>query len=60
LLWNNIADNEETLTKAVEFLKKYNTYSEIRTIKPVTPYPGSALYYSKNRERFVPIDSRKL
>ena len=45
LLWNNIADNEETLKKAVEFLKKYNTYSEIRTIKPVTPYPGSALYY---------------
>jgi radical SAM superfamily enzyme YgiQ (UPF0313 family) len=46
LLWNNIADNEETLKKAVEFLKKYNTYSEIRTIKPVTPYPGSALYYN--------------
>jgi len=44
-LWNNIADNEETLTKAVGFLKKYNTYSEIRTIKPVTPYPGSPLYY---------------
>jgi radical SAM superfamily enzyme YgiQ (UPF0313 family) len=46
LLWNNIADNEETLKKAVEFLKKYNTYSEIRTIKPVTPYPGSKLYYN--------------
>ena len=45
-LWNNIADNEETLAKAVGFLKKYNTYSEIRTIKPVTPYPGSPLYYN--------------
>ena len=39
-------DNEKTLRKGVEFLKKYNTYSEIRTIKPVTPYPGSALYYN--------------
>src|SRR3989338_4490047 len=26
-------------------LLKYNTYSEMRTIKPVTPYPGSDLYY---------------
>jgi radical SAM superfamily enzyme YgiQ (UPF0313 family) len=49
-LWNNIADNEETLTKAVGFLKKYNTYSEIRTIKPVTPYPGSPLYYHAIKE----------
>jgi radical SAM superfamily enzyme YgiQ (UPF0313 family) len=46
ILWNNIADNEETLKKGVEFLKKYNKYSETRTIKPVTPYPGSSLYYN--------------
>jgi radical SAM superfamily enzyme YgiQ (UPF0313 family) len=45
LLWNNIGDSEDSLRKAVDFLKRYNTYSEIRTIKPVTPYPGSPLYY---------------
>ena len=28
----------------VDFLKKYNTYGELRTLKPVTPYPGSELY----------------
>jgi len=49
-LWNNIADNQDTLTKAVGFLKMYNTYSEIRTIKPVTPYPGSPLYYHAIKE----------
>lgn len=45
ILFNNIGDNAETLKKGVDFLLKYNTYSEIRTVKPVTPYPGSDLYY---------------
>jgi hypothetical protein len=29
----------------VEFLLKYDDASELRTIRPVTPYPGSPLYY---------------
>ena len=45
ILFNNLGDNAETLKKGVDFLLKYNTYSEMRTIKPVTPYPGSDLYY---------------
>jgi len=44
-LWGNIGDTSETLKKNVDFIKRYNTYKQIRTIRPVTPYPGSELYY---------------
>jgi len=44
-MWGLPGDNEETLRKNAEFIKKYNQYDQIRTIKPVTPYPGSPLYY---------------
>ena len=44
-IWGNKGDTEETLKGNVEFIKKYNTYHQIRTIRPVTPYPGSDLYY---------------
>jgi radical SAM superfamily enzyme YgiQ (UPF0313 family) len=45
VIWGNPYDTEESLKGIVEFLKKYNTYGEVRTIRPVTPYPGSPLYY---------------
>lgn len=44
ILWGNLKDTEETLFKGVEFIKKYNTYKQVRTIRPPTPYPGSDLY----------------
>jgi len=44
-IWNNFGDDEESLKKNVELIKKYNTYRHCRTIRPVTPYPGSDLYY---------------
>jgi len=46
MIFGNIGDNKETLNKAVEFLLKYGDGSECRTIKPVTPYPGTPLYYT--------------
>ena len=46
MIFGNIGDNKETLNKAVEFLLKYDDCTELRTIKPVTPYPGSPLYYA--------------
>ena len=46
MLFGNIGDNKETLNKAVEFLLKYDDGAQLRTIKPVTPYPGSPLYYT--------------
>ena len=44
-IWNNLGDDERTLRKNVELIKKYNTYYQCRTIRPTTPYPGSDLYY---------------
>jgi radical SAM superfamily enzyme YgiQ (UPF0313 family) len=45
VIWGNIGDNAETLRKGVDFIIKYTTYVQLRTIRPVTPYPGSPLYY---------------
>ena len=45
IIWGNIGDNNETLQKGVDFLLKYDDHSQLRTIRPVTPYPGSSLYY---------------
>lgn len=46
VLFGNPGDNRETADKIVQFLKEYNTYGELRTLKPVTPYPGSPLFYT--------------
>mgnify|MGYP001203002114 FL=1 len=44
-LFGNRGDTKETLKKNVDFLIKYDDFAEKRTIRPVTPYPGSPLYY---------------
>lgn len=45
IIFGNIGDNKKTLNKGVEFLLKYADTAQMRTIRPVTPYPGSPLYY---------------
>jgi radical SAM superfamily enzyme YgiQ (UPF0313 family) len=45
LIFGNIGDNRTTLNKNVEFLLKYDDGAQMRTIRPVTPYPGSELYH---------------
>ena len=45
VIFGNIGDNRQTLAKGVEFLLKYDDGAQLRTIRPVTPYPGSPLYY---------------
>jgi radical SAM superfamily enzyme YgiQ (UPF0313 family) len=44
LIFGNLGDNHQTLRKTLDFFKKYNDYGQFRTIRPVTPYPGSRLY----------------
>lgn len=44
IIWGNIGDTKETLNAGVEFLLKYDDGAQFRTIRPVTPYPGSELY----------------
>lgn len=45
VIFGNIDDTKETLKKGVDFLLKYDDLMLLRTIRPVTPYPGSPLYY---------------
>lgn len=44
LIWGNIGDTEQTLKKATDFLLEWDPCVELRTIRPVTPYPGSELF----------------
>ncbi|OGC13168.1 B12-binding domain-containing radical SAM protein [candidate division WOR-1 bacterium RIFOXYC2_FULL_37_10] len=45
IIFGNIGETAESLQKGVDFLLKYDDHSQMRTIRPVTPYPGSPLYY---------------
>jgi radical SAM superfamily enzyme YgiQ (UPF0313 family) len=44
IIFGNFGDTPETLQKGVDFLLKYDDHAQLRTIRPVTPYPGSELY----------------
>lgn len=44
IIFGNIGETLETLWKGVDFLLKYDNQGQFRTIRPVTPYPGSPLY----------------
>ncbi|MHA1638176.1 MAG: B12-binding domain-containing radical SAM protein [Candidatus Thorarchaeota archaeon] len=44
IIWGNIDEDEKVLEKGVQFLLKFDDHSQMRTIRPVTPYPGSDLY----------------
>ncbi|MBF0127214.1 MAG: B12-binding domain-containing radical SAM protein [Magnetococcales bacterium] len=45
IIFGNPGDSRESLQKGVEFLLRYDDHAQCRTIRPVTPYPGSPLYY---------------
>ncbi len=45
IIFGNIGDTSVSLQKGVDFLLKYDDHAQLRTIRPVTPYPGSPLYY---------------
>ncbi len=45
IIWGNIGEDASTLEKGVQFLLRYDDHAQLRTIRPVTPYPGSELYY---------------
>ncbi len=44
IIFGHLGDSREVLEKGVEFLLKYDDGAQLRTIRPVTPYPGSPLY----------------
>lgn len=45
IIFGNLGENREVIEKDVDFLLKYDDQAQMRTIRPVTPYPGSDLYY---------------
>jgi len=45
IIFGNIGETAESLKLGVDFLLKYDDHAQLRTIRPVTPYPGSPLYY---------------
>lgn len=53
LIFGNIGEDAETLRKGVEFLLHYSDFAQLRTIRPVTPYPGSPLYYHAIKKKLL-------
>ncbi|MBU0728811.1 MAG: B12-binding domain-containing radical SAM protein [Proteobacteria bacterium] len=43
-IWGIMSDTAETLQKSVAFIKEFQSYNELRTIRPITPFPGCELY----------------
>lgn len=44
IIFGNIGETRKSLEDDVKFLLKYEDHSQYRTIRPVTPYPGTDLY----------------
>lgn len=44
IIFGNIGETRTSLEKGVEFLLQYGDHAELRTIRPVTGYPGTPLY----------------
>jgi anaerobic magnesium-protoporphyrin IX monomethyl ester cyclase len=53
LLWGFPENTEADLLEEVEFLKKYCPGDELRTIRPVTPYPGCPLFEKGKKDGLV-------
>ena len=53
LIWGCPGDTADSLKKNVAFIKKWNTYDQLRTIRPVTSYPGTPLYYQAIEQRLL-------
>jgi radical SAM superfamily enzyme YgiQ (UPF0313 family) len=57
IMWGNPGDSKETLRKGVDFLLKYDTCAELRTIRPMTPYPGSQAFEDWTLQNIYPGSS---
>ncbi len=44
IIYGNINEPLSAINDAVEFLLKYDDHAQLRTIRPVTPYPGTELF----------------
>lgn len=53
IIYGNIDEPLAAIDKAVEFLLKYDDHAQLRTIRPVTPYPGSPLFDYAIENNFI-------
>jgi radical SAM superfamily enzyme YgiQ (UPF0313 family) len=53
IIWGNYGDTLKTLKKGRDFIKKYSDGSQLRTIRPVTPYPGSPLFFDAIKKGLI-------
>jgi len=44
IIYGNIDEPLQAIDDAVDFLMKYDDHAQLRTLRPVTPYPGSPLF----------------
>ncbi|GKT28733.1 radical SAM protein, partial [Aduncisulcus paluster] len=44
IIYGNINEPIEAIDDAVDFLLKYDDHAQLRTIRPVTAYPGTPLF----------------
>jgi radical SAM superfamily enzyme YgiQ (UPF0313 family) len=44
-IWGAPSDTANDLWESMKFIRRYTDYCELRTIRPVTPYPGCQLYH---------------
>ena len=44
IIYGNIDEPLSAIDDALEFLMKYDDHAQMRTLRPVTPYPGSELF----------------
>ncbi len=44
IIFGNLGENRTSIENDVKFLLKYDDHAQLRTIRPVTPYPGTDLY----------------
>lgn len=50
IIYGNINEPLSAIDDAVNFLLKYDDHAQLRTIRPVTPYPGTELFeYAINK-----------
>ena len=44
IIFGNLGENRTSIENDVKFLLKYDDHAQLRTIRPITPYPGTDLY----------------
>ncbi len=45
IIFGNLGETRQSIENDVKFLLEYDDHAQLRTIRPVTPYPGTDLYH---------------